>query len=72
MPSSRGSSQPRDQTLVSCSIETNRKLVKTRRQRNMFQSKEQDKTSEKKLNEMERSNLLDKEFKAMVIKVMIY
>lgn len=38
----------------------------------MFQSKEQDKTSEKKLNEMERRNLLDKEFKAMVIKVMIY
>ena len=38
----------------------------------MFQSKEQDKTSEKELNEMERSNLLDKELKAMVIKVMIY
>ena len=72
MPSSRGSSQPRDQTPVSCSIETNRKLVKTRRQRNMFQSKEQVKTSEKELNEMERSNLLDKEFKAMLIKVMIY
>ena len=72
MPSSRGSSQPRDRTPVSGSIETNRKLVKTRRQRNMFQSKEQDKTSEKELNEMERSNLLDKELKAMVIKVMIY
>ena len=38
----------------------------------MFQLKEQDKTSEKELNEMERSNLLDKELKAMVIKVMIY
>ena len=38
----------------------------------MFQSKEEDKTSEKELNEMERSNLLDKGFKAMVIKVMIY
>ena len=72
VPSSRGSSQPRDRTPVSGSIETNRKLVKTRRQRNMFQSKEQDKTSEKELNEMERSNLLDKELKAMVIKVMIY
>lgn len=38
----------------------------------MFQSKEQDKTSEKELNEVERSNLLDKELKATVIKVMIY
>lgn len=32
-------------------------------QRNMFQMKEQDKTSEKSLNEMEINNLSDKEFK---------
>lgn len=35
----------------------------------MFQTKEQDKTSEKQLNETEISNLLDKEWKVMVIKI---
>ena len=40
-----------------------------RRQRNMSQMKEQDKTTAKKLNEMEISNVPDKEFKAMVIKI---
>lgn len=33
------------------------------RQSNMFQSKEQDKTLEKELNEVDISNLLDKELK---------
>lgn len=33
------------------------------RQSNMFQSKEQDKTLEKELNEVDISNLLDKKLK---------
>ena len=41
-----------------------------RRQKNMFQLKEQDKTSEKEPNKMEISNLLEKEFKVMVIKML--
>ena len=40
-----------------------RKLGKMKRQRNAFQMKEQDKTLEKELKEMEIINLLDKEFK---------
>ena len=36
----------------------------------MLQTKEQDKTSEKELNEMEISNLPDKELKVMVIKML--
>ena len=40
-----------------------------RRQRNMAQMKEQIKTSEKELNKMEVSNLLDAEFKILVIKI---
>lgn len=39
------------------------------RQRNMLQMKEQNITSEKELNEMELSNLPDKEFKVMVDEV---
>ena len=42
-----------------------------RRQRNRFQMKEQDKTSEKELSETEISNLPNKEFKVMVIKILI-
>ena len=41
-----------------------------RRQRNMAQMKEQIKTPEKELNEMEISNLLDAEYKALVIKML--
>ena len=39
-----------------------------RRQRNVAQMKEQIKTPEKELNEMEISNLSDGEFKTMVIR----
>jgi len=39
------------------------------KQRNMFQIKDQEKASEKDLNEMEISNLSDKEFKVKVIKL---
>lgn len=38
--------------------------------RNMFGTKEQDKTPGTDLNEMKISNLLDKEFKIMVIKML--
>ena len=40
-----------------------------RRQRNMAQMKEQIKTPGKELNEMEISNLLDAEFKTLVIRM---
>ena len=39
-----------------------------RTQRNMAQMKEQNKTPEKELNEMEISNLSDTEFKTMVVR----
>ena len=41
-----------------------------RRQRNMAQMKEQNKTPEKELNKGEISNLSDAEFKTMVIKML--
>lgn len=47
-----------------------RELRKTRC-RNMFQMKEQDKTSEKDLSEMEISHLPVKEFKVMAIKMLL-
>ena len=40
-----------------------------RRQKNMFQMKEQDKTSEE-LSNANISNLLDKEFKVMITKIL--
>ena len=41
-----------------------------RRQRNISQMKEQDKSPEKELNKMETSNLLDAEFKTLVIRML--
>ena len=41
-----------------------------RRQRNVAQMKEQNKTSEKELNEMEVSNLSEAEFKTLVIRML--
>ena len=41
-----------------------------RRQRNMVQMKIQTKTSEKELNKMDTSNLLDAEFKTLVIRML--
>ena len=41
-----------------------------RKQRNMLQIKQQEKTQENKLNEMEASNLPKKEFKIMVIRML--
>ena len=46
-----------------------REAAKTKRQRNMAQMKEQIKTPEKGLNEMEISNVSDKEFKTLVIRM---
>ena len=47
-----------------------REAAKTRRQRNIDQMKEQTKTPEKELNEMEISNLSDVEFKTLVIRML--
>ena len=41
-----------------------------KRQRNMAQMKEQNKTLEKELNKMEKSNLSDEEFKTLVIRML--
>ena len=41
-----------------------------RRQRNMSELKEQNKTPEKELHEMEISNLSDAEFKTLVIRML--
>jgi len=41
-----------------------------RTQRNVFQMKKQDKTSEKDLSDTGISNLSDKEFKVMVIRIL--
>ena len=40
-----------------------------KRQRAMYQMKEQDKTQEKQLNEMEIGNLPEKEFRIMTVKM---
>ena len=47
----------------------NREAAKLRRQRNMAQMKEQIKTPEKELKEMEINNLSDTEFKTFVIRM---
>ena len=47
-----------------------REAAKKRRQRNMAQMKEQIKTPEKELNEMELSNLSVAEFKILVIRML--
>ena len=47
-----------------------REAAKMRRQRNMAPMKEQIKTPEKELNEMEVSNLLDAEFTTLVIRML--
>ena len=47
-----------------------REAAKLRRQRNMAQMKEQIKTPEKGLNEMEISNLSHAEFKTLVIRML--
>ena len=46
-----------------------RKIDKRKRQRARYQIKEQDKTPEKQLNEMEIGNLPEKEFRIMMVKM---
>ena len=40
-----------------------------RQQRNFFQTKEQDKNQEEQLSEMQTGNLLEKEFRVMIVKM---
>ena len=47
-----------------------REAAKKRIQRNMAQMKEQNKTPEKELNKIETSNLVDAEFKILVIRML--
>ena len=47
-----------------------REAAKLRRQRNMVQIKEQNKTPEKELNKMEIANLSDAEFKTLVVSML--
>ena len=47
----------------------NSQLGKMRKQRNMFQTKEGDKTPEEELNEVEKGNLPEKEVRIMTIKM---
>ena len=44
-------------------------IDKTKRQMTMYQVKEQDKTPEKELNEVEIGNLPEKEFRIMIVKM---
>ena len=46
-----------------------RKIDKMKRQRAMYQMKEQDKTPGKKLSEVEIGNLPEKEFRTMIMKM---
>ena len=46
-----------------------RKIDKMKSQRTMYQMKEQDKTPEKELNEVEIGNLPEKEFRIMIVKM---
>ena len=48
---------------------TNRKLGKIRWQRNMLQMKEQNKTPEEQLSEVEIGNLPKKEFRVMRVRM---
>ena len=48
-----------------------RKLDKMRWQRNMFQTKEQDKTPKEQLSEVEIGNLPEKEFRVMIVKMIL-
>ena len=46
-----------------------RKIDKMKRQKAMYQMKEQDKTPEKQLNEVEIGNIPEKEFRKMIVKM---
>ena len=63
--------QQKQEKLQSCSLwnknHIHRKTNKLKRQRAMYQMKEQDKTPEKQLNEVEIGNLPEKEFRIMIV-----
>ena len=46
-----------------------RKLIRMKKQKAMSQMKEQDKTPEKQLNEVEIGKLPEKEFRIMIVKI---
>ena len=65
--------EEKQEELQSCSLwNTNhihRKIDKMKRQRAMYQMKEQEKTPEKQLNEVEIGNLPEKQFRIMIVKM---
>ena len=65
--------QQKQEELQSCSLwnknHIHRKTDKMKRQGTMYQMKEQDKTPEKQLNEVEICNFLEKEFRIMIVKM---
>ena len=69
----REGKQQKQEELHSCSLWNNnhshRKRDKMKRQRAMYQMKEQDKTPEKQLNEVEIGNLPETEFRIMIVKM---
>ena len=64
---------PEARRATTCSLRNrghkHRKLDKKSRQRNMLQTKEQDKTPKDQLNEVEIGNLPEKEFRVMIVKM---
>ena len=62
-----------EEELQSCSLwnknPIHRKTDKMKRQRAMYQLKEQDKTPEKQLNEVETGNLPETEFRILIVKM---
>ena len=54
-----------------CNVQKPAESRKLKKQRNMFQTKGQDKSLETDFNEMEISDVPDKEFKIMIIKMLI-
>ena len=63
----------KQEELQSCSLwnknHIHRKIDKMKRQRAIYQMKEQDKTAEKQLNEVEIGNLPEKEFRIIIMKM---
>ena len=65
--------QQKQKELQSCSLQkenhNHRKTDKTKRQKTISQMKEQDKTPEKQLNEVEIGNIPEKQFTIMIVKM---
>ena len=69
------SRQQKQEELQSCSLwnknHIHRKIDKTKRQGAVHQMKEQDKTPEKQLNEVEIGNLAEKDFRIMIVNMIL-